>query len=483
MTGWSESDLVGRTAPFPYWPESDKEHLASRLEEELTGKTSVGGIQVRVQRRDNTLFDARLYVSPLIDSIGNQTGWMTSMTDITEPNKVREQLSASHERFTTVLEALDASISVAPLGSDELLFANKMYRQWFGMQAGGHLQLVAEAGVPPSAPNDESLDNVDSFAGLPTSGLHDSESERAEIFVADLGKWLEIRTRYLSWVDGRLAQMVIATDITNRRLTEEQASTQAERAQTASRLITMGEMASSVAHELNQPLTAINNYCNGMVSRIKDKQITEEDLLRALEKTARQAQRAGQIIQRIRAFVKRSEPNRTPSEIVVMVAEAVELAEIELRRFNVRLNHYVAARLPLLLVDPILIEQVLINLLRNAAESIDMALRPTAERIVELRVLPRQVDDKPAIEFTVQDTGKGLAPEVMARLYEAFYSTKPDGMGIGLSLCRSIVESHLGRMSAENIYNGDTVVGCRFSFWIPLGDVAESITSFRLSSK
>lgn len=166
-----------------------------------------------------------------------------------------------------------------------------------------------------------------------------------------------------------------------------------------------------------------------------------------------------------------------------MVAEAVELAEIELRRFNVRLNHYVAARLPLLLVDPILIEQVLINLLRNAAESIDMALRPTAERIVELRVLPRQVDDKPAIEFTVQDTGKGLAPEVMARLYEAFYSTKPDGMGIGLSLCRSIVESHLGRMSAENIYNGDTVVGCRFSFWIPLGDVAESITSFRLSSK
>ena len=483
MTGWSESELVGRTAPFPYWPESDKEHLTSRLEEELTGKTSVGGIQVRVKRRDNSLFDARLYVSPLIDSIGTQTGWMTSMTDITEPNKVREQLSASHERFTTVLEALDASISVAPLGSDELLFANKMYRQWFGMQAGGHLQLVAEAGVPPSAPNDESQDNVDSFAGLPTSGLDDSESERAEIFVAELGKWLEIRTRYLSWVDGRLAQMVIATDITTRRLTEEQASTQAERAQNASRLITMGEMASSVAHELNQPLTAINNYCNGMVSRIKDHQITEEDLLRALEKTARQAQRAGQIIQRIRAFVKRSEPNRTPSEISVMVAEAVELAEIELRRFNVRLNHYVAARLPLLVVDPILIEQVLINLLRNAAESIDMALRPTAERIVELRVLPRQVDDKPAIEFTVQDTGKGLAPEVMARLYEAFYSTKTDGMGIGLSLCRSIVESHLGRMSAENIYNGTAVVGCRFSFWIPLGDLGQHLASNRHSSK
>jgi C4-dicarboxylate-specific signal transduction histidine kinase len=109
--------------------------------------------------------------------------------------------------------------------------------------------------------------------------------------------------------------MVIATDITARRMAEEQSEVQAERAQASSRLITMGEMASSVAHELNQPLTAINNYCNGMVSRIKGKQITQEELLGALEKTARQAHRAGQIIQRIRSFVKRSEPNRTNASI------------------------------------------------------------------------------------------------------------------------------------------------------------------------
>jgi PAS domain S-box-containing protein len=99
MTGWSESDLVGRTAPFPYWPDSDREHLASRQEEEMNGNTTPGGIQVRVKRRDNTLFDARLYVSPLIDAMGTQTGWVTSMTDITEPNRVREQLSASHQRW------------------------------------------------------------------------------------------------------------------------------------------------------------------------------------------------------------------------------------------------------------------------------------------------------------------------------------------------------------------------------------------------
>ncbi len=468
MTGWSESELVGRTAPFPYWPEADRDTLNSRLEEELSGRIDPGGVQFRVKRRDGSLFDARLYVSPLIDARGVQTGWMTSMTDITEPNRIRDQLSASHERFTTVLEALDASISVAPLGSDELLFANKLYRLWFGTQAGGHLQLVAEAGMPTTPPSDESLDNVDAFAGLPTNSLPDSEAESAEIYLEALGKWLEVRTRYLSWVDGRLAQMVIATDITARRIAEAQSAAQTERAQSASRLITMGEMASAVAHELNQPLTAINNYCNGMVSRIKGQQISEADLLGALEKTARQAQRAGQIIQRIRSFVKRSEPNRSLANIASMVDEALELAEIEMRRRNVRLTHNVALRMPALLVDPILIEQVLVNLLRNAADSIDSAQRPTAQRSVKLGVAPAVVDDKAVIEFTVTDTGQGLAPEVMARLYESFYSTKAEGMGIGLSLCRSIVESHLGRMKAENIYNGAEVTGCCFSFWIPV---------------
>ncbi len=186
------------------------------------------------------------------------------------------------------------------------------------------------------------------------------------------------------------------------------------------------------------------------------------------KKTAKQAQRAGQIIQRIRSFVKRSEPNRTRADIASMVDEALELAEIEMRRRNVRLTHSVAPRMPALLVDPILIEQVLVNLLKNAADSIDSAQRPTAQRSVKLGVAPGIVDDKPMIEFTVTDTGQGLAPEVMARLYESFYSTKADGMGIGLSLCRSIVESHLGRMKAENIYNGAEVTGCCFSFWIPV---------------
>jgi C4-dicarboxylate-specific signal transduction histidine kinase len=390
------------------------------------------------------------------------------MTDITEPRRIREELTASYERFTTVLDSLDSAITVAPLGSSELLFANQMYRTWFGARGEGHRQLIDQSAQTPPLREAASTDQVDDMAGMPTDPLLDATIESNELYLPSLGKWLEVRTRYLTWVDGRLAQMVIASDITPRRLAEEQAARQAERAQTASRLITMGEMASSVAHELNQPLTAISNYCNGMISRLQRQQISEEDMLGALEKTARQAQRAGQIIQRIRAFVKRSEPNPTPSDVATMVSNATELAEIELRRHQIRLSTYVAARLPKLMVDPILIEQVLINLLKNGAEAIQQAQRLPQQRHIELRVTPKRVDNSDVVEFCVQDTGSGVPPEMIERIYEAFYSTKAEGMGIGLKLCRSIVESHHGRLQARNLYNGDGVSGCEFSFWIPV---------------
>jgi C4-dicarboxylate-specific signal transduction histidine kinase len=237
----------------------------------------------------------------------------------------------------------------------------------------------------------------------------------------------------------------------------------------------MGEMASSVAHELNQPLTAITNYCNGMVTRVQNDAIDKDDLVAALEKTSRQAERAGQIIHRIRSFVKRSEPQRQPASAQTIVDDAVDLAGIELRRRNVAIQTYVAQRLPPLMVDPILIEQVVLNLLKNAAEAIDEAQLPAARRRIELRVVPRHTaEEGDVIEFTVSDRGPGLKDEVLRRMYEAFFSTKPDGLGIGLSLCRSIIESHHGRIKAHNIYNGDTPVGCRFSFTLP---VASTVTA------
>jgi hypothetical protein len=167
-----------------------------------------------------------------------------------------------------------------------------------------------------------------------------------------------------------------------------------------------------------------------------------------------------------------------------IVEDAVELAGIELRRRNVAIHTYVAQRLPALMVDPILIEQVVLNLLKNAAEAIDNAKLPQARRNIELRVVPHHSEEEgDVIEFSVTDMGPGLKDEMINRLYEAFFSTKPDGLGIGLSLCRTIIESHRGRIKAQNLYNAETAVGCRFSFTLPVDGASSESSALTSHSK
>lgn len=463
MVGWSQKEMEGMGPPYPYWPEEDRAVLLQRFSSEIAGNHYPGGLQLRMKRKNGTLFDARIFITPLLNKNKQQTGWLSTINDITEPNKIRQQLASAQDRITLVLEALDASITVAPLGSRELLFANRLYRQWFGLQSDGHLKLIARAGALQVRQAEAADEDEDGLMGLPHEGITSAGAEHAEIYVERLDKWLEVRSRYLDWVDGRLAQMVIATDITTRKLAEEQAARQAEQVQNVSRLVTMGEMASSVAHELNQPLAAISNYTGGMISRIKAQTISMEELIPPLEKTAHQAVRAGQVILRIREFVKRSAPKREHCEVGRIVSEAVEIASIELRKRDVRLSIQLAPKLPALLADAILIEQVLINLLKNAAEAMDGFGTQAEKRQVDLRVSAANN----GIRFAISDHGPGVPQDQIAHLFDAFYSTKNDGLGIGLNLCRSIVESHQGKIEVRNLYNDDALTGCEFSFWLP----------------
>ena len=424
-------------------------------------------------RRDGSQFVARMYVSPLIDAEGNQTGWMTSVTNITEAKRVRDQLTAAHERFTTVLEGLDAAVSVMSVQRGEMLFANRSYRIWFGGNPAAHAQLTGGRLITEAALDGD--ESVDDFGGLPTQKLTDAGSDTHEVYLDSVQKWFDVRARYVQWTDGNLAQMLIATDITARKQAEDAAARQAEKSQFTSRLITMGEMASTVAHELNQPLAAISNYCSGMISRVQAGNIDDEQLIGALEKTSRQAQRAGQIIHRIRQFVKRSAPQRQPSRVRDITDAVIELAMFEMKRRRVTLNSTIANRLPQIMADPILIEQVLLNLLKNAAEAIDSAQMPQSRRHIELRVQQRQLEDQgQVVEFSVTDTGPGMKEDMLSRLFEAFHSTKAEGLGIGLSLCRSIIESHHGRIKAENIYNDELISGCRFTFTLPIDNADET---------
>lgn len=446
MVGFTAQELVGVTPPYPYWPAGSSGLNRENLERVLQGKTPPSGFEVKVRRKDGSLFDARMYVSPLIDGDGRQTGWMTSMTDVTEPKRIREQLAAAHERFTTVLDELDAAVSVVARPAEgsghgaELLFANRMYRSLFGADSHRHETLLEARGRPAR------------------------DDAPAEIFDPTLERWFDLRIRQIRWVDGSPVELLVATDTTRRHVIEEQQREQDQKLQRTSRLVTMGEMASSLAHELNQPLTAIANYCMGMSARVRasvaaNQPLSADDLLGPLAKTAAQAARAGEVIRRIRNFVKRSEPERRRCDVAAIVADAVGLAEIDARRLGIQIVTVLPENLPPLYVDPILIEQVLLNLLKNASE----AMRDAAPGVARNVVLAVEHRDE-QVEFSVTDRGAGLDADARARLFEPFFTTKNEGMGMGLNICRSIVESHKGRLWAQAPEGG----GCSFRFSLPV---------------
>lgn len=440
MIGWNEADLVGRTAPFPYWLPGRHQQHRDTLELLLSGRTPSSGLEVEAQRRDGSRFTSRMYVSPLRDPNGVQIGWMTSMTDITEPKRIREALTAAHERFMTVLEGLDDAISVVADTNEglELLFANRTYRRFFGAQSNGHEELQG-------------------------GRLGRFTDETVEIFAESAQRWFEVHHRMLAWTDGRRVRLQVARDITERRKHEELSRVQQEKVQLTSRLTTMGEMASSLAHELNQPLTAISNYSMGAVAMLKSGRYDPDHLLSALEKASQQAERAGKIISRIREFVKRSEPRRQRVALMGIIENAVGFADIDARKRQIEIAISLPEPLPDVIADPILIEQVLLNLLKNGVEAMDAS---------DYHVLHLNITQQDSLlEMAVVDRGHGLKdPE---RLFEPFYSTKSEGLGMGLNICRTIIESHHGRLWATENPEGGTI----FRFTLPCAVNEESETS------
>jgi two-component system sensor kinase FixL len=218
-----------------------------------------------------------------------------------------------------------------------------------------------------------------------------------------------------------------------------------------SRLTAMGEMASTLAHELNQPLSAISNYLKGS-RRLIDAQTDERSAMMrdALDKAAEQALRAGQIIRRLRDFVARGESERRVENITKLVEEASALALVGAKDQAIRVRFRFDPLVDLALADKIQIQQVLLNLMRNAVE----AMQESAKR--EL-ILASALVDNEMVRITVADTGSGISPDVASQLFQPFITTKQQGMGVGLSICRTIVESHGGQIWAESNPGGGTV--------------------------
>ncbi|NTV96618.1 MAG: PAS domain S-box protein [Thiobacillus sp.] len=318
MVGWPTGELVGRTPPMPYWADEDMDTAQELNERILAGRGPQTGYEINLKRRNGETFPVLTHTTPLIDAQGRQTGWMSSIVDLTEQKRAEER-------------------------------------------------------------------------------------ERQ----------------------------------------------QQERLQATARLVAMGEMASSLAHELNQPLAAISSYATGSLNLIDSGQADPAEIRSVLAKTQAQAQRAGQVIRRIYDFVRRAEPKTEPCDLARLVGETADLLEVDARRRKVRIVVETGDGLPAVEGDRVLLGQALFNLMKNGIEA--MAESPDAQLTVQVHAEPGQV------VIAIADRGPGIPAEAVQALFEPFYTTKSEGMGMGLNICRSIVEAHQGRLWLEPNPDGGSV--------------------------
>ena len=258
--------------------------------------------------------------------------------------------------------------------------------------------------------------------------------------------------------DGQLEYIAVIQDVTERRLSEEALEKSRSELAQMSKLTNMGEMAASIAHEVNQPLTAVTNNGNACLRLLANHRLEPDVLRRALEEIVADGTRASAVIARIRAFLKKKPAEMSEVDLNEVIHETVALAGRELFENRVRIEYQLAQPLPLVLADRVQMQQVLLNLIMNAIEA--MAANDDQLRLIHL---DSRINESGDVLVTVRDLGVGLGSEPN-RVFTAFYTTKSNGMGMGLSISRSLVEAHGGRLWATP----NSPRGADFSFTLPV---------------
>jgi two-component system sensor histidine kinase DctS len=258
--------------------------------------------------------------------------------------------------------------------------------------------------------------------------------------------------------------MSAVLDISEQRRVEELSRASQERLQATARLATVGEMASLLSHELNQPLAAIASYANGSINLLEHAPAPAADLQVAMQRIAAQADRAGRVIKSVHDFVRRRDQAREAVGPEALIEAVLPLVNLQARKLGVRVELRVPPGLPPVLCDRTMVEQVLLNLARNAMQAMDEARVARPELVVQVRPTPATEAGKRWLQFSVADVGPGIAEEVKRQLFTPFFTTKAEGMGLGLSLCRTVIEQHGGQLVFEDRAPQGTI----FRFTLPV---------------
>ncbi len=355
--------------------------------------------------------------------------------------RLRVALERSDARFVTAMQSIDAAVYATVARGAQILFANQRFVDTF----------------PEAALRRDATPLEERFA----AGRERHEiGATSEVIDRVSQRWYLQGTREVRWIDGSQAQLNVLTDVTEAHHARDLRRQHEETLHRTSRVVALAEMASSLGHELNQPLGAIGTYLEACERLLANPRPDLAELREVIGKCRAQAGRSGTILRRVREFVARREPVRTETDINAAVAATLRLVDAQARASGIAVEadlDTAAAPAPF---DRVLLEQALVNLLRNAMEALD-GVAPERRRIA-VRTLALASGK---VQLSVEDRGNELAPGVADRLFVSFVTTKPGGTGLGLNICRSIVEAHGGRLWHEPLAGG----GCAFRFTLPGG--------------
>jgi len=337
--------------------------------------------------------------------------------------RLRGALQQAEERFTAAMEGLNDPVYVEDARSGEILYRNRRYAETFG-----------------------------------ASRPRFSESGETQNPAAD--RWFVLRSNPLGWSDGRAATLRVLSDVTEERRARELVAKHRDAAHRTARLIALGEFASAIAHELNQPLAAIATYNHSCMRMLQSGNPDSGELQQAMHICRDQAKRAGKIIQRLRDLLRPPGPAFTEQDLNELVEAVLRLAEPAARDAGISFERRLSATPPAVRADRLLIEQVALNLVRNAMEAVESLPGERRRITVSTRL---ELDGSGTL--AVSDLGDGVPLEAKERLFDPFVTTKPGGLGLGLSICRSVVEAHGGRIRHEQ--NEETGEGAVFAFTLP----------------
>jgi two-component system sensor kinase FixL len=448
LFGYAAEELIGRNVkilmPEPYTGEHDT-YLANYLR---TGRKKIIGIgrEVVGRRSDGSVFPMDLSVGEARE--GGQSIFVGIIRDISDRKAAELAQRESELRLRSILDTVpDAIVVIDAQGSIQSFSpaAERLFGYRSAEVAGRNVNILMP--TPYREAHDGYLDRY-----LRTGERRIIGIGRVVVGMRKSGETfpMELQVGEFAFAGSRYFTGFVR-DLTERQEAERRIQDLQAELLHASRLSVMGQMASTMAHELNQPLTAVMNYLEAGRQMLASSAGAPERLGEMMEKAIAQAQRAGEVIRRLRGFVSKGETERRIQSLNQLVEEALALALVGARQHGVRASLDLDHTLPPVLVDPVQIQQVVLNLVRNAVEAMEEVER--RELVISTRAIP----DQEMVEITVADTGPGIAPELAGGLFQPFFSTKKTGMGLGLSICREIIEAHHGRLTGGSRASGGAV--------------------------